>query len=298
MIAPQNQAPELNRKMAGSLSNTDRILIFCFRHGISGGESEGLKMSDKKVIPLEDRLPQLKKERKQRANRRFVFYAAVFFILILGIVYFQSPLSRINRIIVQGPQIVTRQDVIEASGITRQTHIWDIRSAQAALQIKKLPTVKSAAVTLSFPNTVYIRIQEFQRKAYLLRNGRYYPILQNGARLAPISGTTQPTDAPLLIGFNSIKALKAVGEGLTDLSPDLLHNISDIHYIANHAGNDDLILYMNDSNQIIASTKTFRKNIRLYPEIAANLPKGKKGTIHLSVASYFVPYKGANSNNR
>ncbi|WP_010631030.1 cell division protein FtsQ/DivIB [Sporolactobacillus vineae] len=255
-------------------------------------------MSDKKVIPLEDRLPQLKKERKQRANRRFVFYAAVFFILILGIVYFQSPLSRVSRISVKGPQIVTRQDVIQASGITRQTHIWDIRSARAAAQIRKLPTVKSAAVHLSFPNTVSIRIQEYQRKAYLRKGGKYYPILQNGTRLTPISGTAQPTDAPILIGFNSAKALKAVGEGLTGLSPDLLHNISDIHYIANHAGSDDLILYMNDNNQVVASTKTFRRNIRLYPEIAANLPKGKKGTVHLSVASYFVPYNSANSNNR
>lgn len=255
-------------------------------------------MSEKKVIPLEDRLPQLKRERKQRANRRFVFYAIIFFILILAIVYFQSPLSKVNRIIVKGPQIVSRQNVIQASGITRQTHIWDIRPARTVDKIKKLPTVKNATLHILFPNTVTIRVQEYQRKAYLLKGGKYYPILQNGAELKAISGSVLPTDAPILIGFTSLKALSAVGEGLTGLPADLLHNISDIHYIAGQAGSDDLLLYMNDENQVVASTKTFSKNIRLYPEIAANLPNGKKGTVHLSVASYFVPYNNASSNNR
>lgn len=255
-------------------------------------------MSEKKVIPLEDRLPQLKKERKQRANRRLSFYATVFFILILAIVYFQSPFSRVNRIIVTGEQIVSQKKVIDASGVSNRTHIWDIRTGNVADRIKKLPTVKSAAVHISFPNTVRIRVQEYQRKAYLLKGGKYYPILQDGAVLTAISATALPTDAPILIGFNSPKALKAVGEGLTGLPGDLLHDISDVHYIASHAGGDDLILYMNDENQIVASTKTFSQNIRLYPEIAANLPKGKKGTVHLSVASYFVPYNSVNSNNR
>jgi Cell division septal protein len=255
-------------------------------------------MSEKKVIPLEDRLPQLKKERKLRANRRFAFYAAAFFILILAIVYFQSPYSRVNRIIVTGQQIISQTKVIEASGVSNRTHIWDIRSGDVAERIKKLSTVKSATVHFSFPNTVRIHVQEYQRKAYLLKGGKYYPILQNGTMLASISATGLPTDAPILIGFNSTKALKAVGEGLTGLPGDLLHNISDIHYIENHAGNDDLLLYMNDENQVVASTKTFSQNIRLYPEIAANLPKGKKGTVHLSVASYFVPYNNVNSNNR
>lgn len=71
-------------------------------------------MDKKKVVALENRLPQLKKERKQRANRRFAFYASLFFLLILIVVYFQSPLSRVHSISVSGEQIVSEDQVIKA----------------------------------------------------------------------------------------------------------------------------------------------------------------------------------------
>ncbi|BBN98576.1 cell division protein FtsQ/DivIB [Sporolactobacillus terrae] len=246
-------------------------------------------MDKKKVVALEDRLPQLKKERKQKANRRFALYATVFFLLVLIVVYIQSPLSRVQSITVQGEQITSSARVIKASGISNKTHIWDIGEKAVTRKIKKLPAVRSVTIKKKFPNHVTLSIREYTRKAYLQKNDGYYPILQNGAMLNKLSKGTFPFDAPVLIGFSEQDAIKKVAEGLSGISKQMAHNISDIHYIKASENNEDLVLYMNDGNQVVASTRTFVKNIKLYPEIVANLPKDQRGTIHLSVGSYFVP---------
>lgn len=246
-------------------------------------------MDMKKVVALEDRLPQLKKERKQKANRRFTFYASVFFLLILVVVYFQSPLSRVRTISVVGEQIVSSDKVIKASGISNKTHIWDIRKKAVMSQIKKLPTVQTVTIEKKFPNHVRITIKEYTRKAYLQKSGNFYPILQNGTMLGRLQSGKLPVDAPILFGFSKTEPLKKVAEGLSKISRQMTHNISDIHYIGKSGSGDDLVLYMNDGNRVVASTQTFAKNIKLYPEIAANLPDGKHGTIHLSVGTYFIP---------
>ncbi|RYM07313.1 FtsQ-type POTRA domain-containing protein [Sporolactobacillus sp. THM7-7] len=247
-------------------------------------------MDGKKVVPLEDRLPQLKKERKQKANRRFAFYASVFFLLILIVVYVQSPLSKVQDITVSGQQLVDSGKVISASGISADTHVWDIRAEDAEKRIEKLPTVQKASVRSHFPNRVTIRIQEYKRKAYLYKGGGYVPILQNGTMLKKIPNGKLPVDAPVLFGFNHPSALKTIAEGLGKIPQQVIHSISDIHYISKPPGEDNLLLYMNDGNRVVASTDTFEKNITLYPEIADHLPEnGPRGTIHLSVGSYFVP---------
>ncbi|MCO7126299.1 FtsQ-type POTRA domain-containing protein [Sporolactobacillus shoreicorticis] len=246
-------------------------------------------MDKKKVVALEDRLPQLKKERKRKANRRFAFYASLFFFLILIVVYFQSPLSRVHSIAVEGEQIVSSDKVIKVSRITNKTHIWDIRKKAVAQNIEKLPTVRTAVIEKEFPNQVKITITEYTRKAYLQKDGNFYPILQNGAVLSKLQSGKLPVDAPVLFGFSKSGPLKKVAEGLSKISRQMAHNISDIHYIGKSGSADDLVLYMNDGNKVIASTQTFAQNIKLYPEIAANLPKGKPGTIHLSVGTYFIP---------
>lgn len=254
-------------------------------------------MDRNKVIPLEDRLPQLKKERKQKANRRFALYATIFFLLILAAVYFQSPFSRVSQISIEGQQIVSKEKVLQASGISNATHIWDVRSVNAENRIEKLHTVRKAMVHVAFPGAVTIRIQEYARKAYLLKNGKYFPILQNGTLLGPLQGTAMPMDAPVLVNFSDASALKAVSEGLTVFPAQLVHSISDIHYINSPGDPDNLMLYMNDGNRVVANTKTFAQNMKLYPEILANLPKGEHGTVHLSIGSYFVPYQSPKSNN-
>lgn len=252
-------------------------------------------MNDKKVVPLEDRLPQLKKERKRKANRRFIFYATLFFLLILIVVFFQSPFSRIRDLSVKGEQLTETDQVIEQSRLSTDTHIWDIRPDETEKRIEELPTVQAATVRLSFPNRVLIFIEEYKREAYLFKDNGYYPILENGATLDRLPEGKHPVDAPVLFGFSDRKSLSVVAGGLGRIPQEIIHSISDIHYISKADADNNLMIYMNDGNRVLASTATFEKNIVRYPEIAASLQKsGQKGTVHLSVGSYFIPDESEN----
>ncbi|WP_052363785.1 hypothetical protein [Geomicrobium sp. JCM 19037] len=67
---------------------------------------------DQKVISVQDRIPALKEQRKKRANRRLILYVSIFFILIAAVVYFQSPLSHIQTIQVEGQEIGEEQEIL------------------------------------------------------------------------------------------------------------------------------------------------------------------------------------------
>lgn len=246
-------------------------------------------MTEKKVIPLEDRLPKLKQERRQKANRRFVFYAAVFFILVLIIVYFQSPLSKVSHVDVSGEHYTSRAAIIKQSGLSNRPHYWDADVKAISRRVERLPFVKSAAVKRHFPNRVTIRVQEYSRKAYLEENGAYYPIMENGTMLAKLPKGQLPVDAPVLIGFKHDRLLRETAEGLAHSPQNIIHSISDIHLIHDKEEDGNLVLYMNDGNRVLASTATFAKNMAAYPSIAKHLPKNKRGTIHLSMGAYFEP---------
>lgn len=77
-------------------------------------------MEKGKLIVLEDRVPKLQEQRKQKANRRLILYLSLFFILILFIVYSQSSLSNVSNIEVQGNKHVSDKDIVKASGLSKK----------------------------------------------------------------------------------------------------------------------------------------------------------------------------------
>jgi len=81
-------------------------------------------MEKGKLIVLEDRVPKLQEQRKQKANRRLILYLSLFFILILFIVYSQSSLSNVSNIEVQGNKHVSDKDIVKESGMSKKTSYW------------------------------------------------------------------------------------------------------------------------------------------------------------------------------
>lgn len=84
-----------------------------------------------KVVVLEERVPKLKEQRRQRANRLLVAYIALFFMLLLGVVYAQSPLSNVAVIHVEGNHHIASQQIIQLSGITKQTSFWKVKKTRS-----------------------------------------------------------------------------------------------------------------------------------------------------------------------
>ena len=73
-----------------------------------------------KIIDIEDRIPTLRERRKKRTNRKFTLLLVIFLVTLFGLLYFQSPYSHVQTIVVEGSNLTTSDQYIKQSGLQRK----------------------------------------------------------------------------------------------------------------------------------------------------------------------------------
>lgn len=241
---------------------------------------------EKKVVSLEDRIPKLQQQRKQKTNRRLISFLSVFFFLVLLVIYFQSPLSKVASISVKGNETLNANKIIEMSGITTSTGFWSINAENIKEKFGEQLQIKELTVKRKLPNHIVLVIEEHERIAYLESDGSYLPILESGQVLKDRKENA-PADAPLLINWKKEEDIKEMINELTKLSPGILNSISEIHHTPTKTDPWLIRLYMNDGFEVIATVRTFSKKMDSYPAIISQLDHHDRGIIHLEVGTYF-----------
>jgi cell division protein FtsQ len=249
-----------------------------------------VKRLEKKVVSLEDRIPKLQQQRKQKTNRRLISFLSVFFLLILLVIYFQSPLSKVASVSVEGNETVDSNKIIKMSGITTSSGYWSINSEEVKTAVKSHLQIKDVTVKKKLPNHIVLVVEENESIAYLEKEGSYLPILENGQVLEDRK-VTAPADAPVLINWTKEEDIKEMISELRKLPPGIFNSISEIHHTPQKTDHWIVRLYMNDGYEVIASVRTFSKKMDSYPDIVSQLDENSKGVIHLEVGSYFESYK-------
>ncbi|WLD95068.1 cell division protein FtsQ/DivIB [Alkalihalobacillus sp. AL-G] len=247
-------------------------------------------MENKKVTTLEDRIPKLKEQRKQKANRRMIFYISFFFLLILVIIYFQSPLSHVQTIEIKGNQLVTEEQIIEKSNIKEDTNFWLVETKAVKKNVEELIQVDQVKVDRQFPSTVMIEVTEYVKVAFVEREGTYLPLLQNGETMPAISDGTVPSNAPVLIDWNKNEALQAMASELKKLQESIRIRISEIHFEPKENDSKRITLFMNDGYEVETRISGFADHMKHYPAIVQALESDEKGVIHLTESVYFNPF--------
>jgi cell division protein FtsQ len=241
---------------------------------------------EKKVVSLEDRIPKLQQQRKQKTNRRLISFLSVFFFLVLLVIYFQSPLSKVASISVQGNETLDSNKMIEMSGITTSTGFWSINAEKIKNAFGNQLQIKEVTVQRKLPNHIVLVIEEHESIAYLESDGSYLPILESGQVLKDRKENA-PADAPLLINWKKEEDIKEMISELKKLSPGIFNSISEIHHTPTKTDPWLVRLYMNDGFEVIATVRTFSKKMDSYPAIISQLDNHDTGVIHLEVGSYF-----------
>lgn len=253
-------------------------------------EFEVIDLAKGKVVSLEDRVPKLKQQRRKKANKRLIVLLLLFFILISCVVYFQSPLSHINKISIVGNQVYTDEQVMKLSSLSKKTNVWKIDKEDIQKKIEKLTEVKSAAVKVKFPNNVTIQVEEWKRIAYIMKEGTFSPILENGEIIDEDSGIV-PVNSPVLIDFSEGEAMEEMIDGLNDVPVEVINSISEIHYTPKETDKFHITLFMNDGFEVSASLRSFAEKMSHYPSIVSQLDPNVKGIIDLEVGSFFKAYE-------
>ncbi len=246
-------------------------------------------MKEGKVVSLEDRVPQLKKKRRKKANRRLIIFLCLFFLLVLAIIYFQSPLSHVKFIHITGNQVYPDAEIISKSGITKGINIWNIDKQTAEKKIEQLPEVRNAKISVRFPNTVHIHVDEWSRIAYLLKDDRFIPLLENGEILAA-ERERSSMNAPVLVGFSAKETIYKMAEELAKLPEEVYNSISEIHYAPKETDKYHVHLYMNNGFEVSASLGSFAEKMAYYPSMISHLDPEVKGLIDIEVGGFFQAF--------
>ena len=153
-----------------------------------GKESESLKkdnykragQSEGKDYSLEDKLPKLKEKRRKKMYRRLVSLLFLFSFAILIVVYFITPLSKVDQVSVSGTKEVTDQAIIDASQIRSGDSLWETFFSRNKIETtvkKQLPQVKSMKLKFNSINSYELVVSEYKTVASLEKGDEYYNIL-------------------------------------------------------------------------------------------------------------------------
>ncbi|MBT2624422.1 cell division protein FtsQ/DivIB [Bacillus sp. ISL-32] len=250
-----------------------------------------------KIVNIEERIPKIKEQRKQKANRRLISFILLFFVMTLIIVYLQTPISKISSVAISGNENVTKQEILSLSDIKNgDTEFWSLDKKKTEKKIQQNKLVKKAQISKSLPNKINISIEEYKAIAYLQKDNVYYEVLENGSVLP---NEVTPDDAgPILVNWKNAKKRIQMAKQLDALSESLKQSISEIYYTPTKMDNNRIKMYMNDGYVVTASLKTFADRMKTYPSIISQLKGDKKGIIHLEVATYFEGFGKNNSDDK
>lgn len=242
-----------------------------------------------KIIDIEDRIPTLRERRKKRTNRKFTLLLVIFLFTLLGLLYFQSPYSHVQSIVVKGANLATNDEYIERTGIQEGQSMWEIRTSNAEEILLKNEWLQDVTVKRTGLTSVTIEVTEWKKAAYIQSEKGFDLVLENGT----VYHSTQkmaPVDAPVLNSFENPKALNRMVKELAKLKGEVLSMISQIESVPSKADPYRIRLFMNDGFEIRAVIPSFAEKMNYYPSIIAQIGDSEKGVIDIEVGSFFQTY--------
>ncbi|AUJ32344.1 MAG: cell division protein FtsQ/DivIB [Liquorilactobacillus nagelii] len=217
-----------------------------------------------------NKLPELVALHHKRLKRALILNLLGFTILLLGSLYFISPYSKITEVDVLGLSPKLEKQVIKFSGLKSGDYVVGAFLKQKKLEKqlrKKMPEVKQVNFSITGRNVQFKLI--FNRNlGYVEKNNQFYRLGLNG-KISHLAHSSPQGNTPLYVGFADQNLLKTTVQQVQLLSPKIVRAISEIHAEPTKTDQQKLHLYMNDGNQVLATTTSFARKMKYYPEIKA-----------------------------
>ncbi|WP_088809575.1 MULTISPECIES: cell division protein FtsQ/DivIB [Listeria] len=245
---------------------------------------------NKKIISIENKIPELKRYRKKKLIRHLAILVGFFAVLILITLYFLSPFSKVDQIYVSGNRQLTENEIRQASGVDSSDFVIAVNNSKVEKQLEKQELIKKAVVEKDGLRNLKLKITEYKTVGYMEKDGMYYDILENGKILNDNAQKFPIGNRALYVGFKNGTVLKDMVEQMNQLPEEVIRAISEVHLDPKKSDAEHIVLYMNDGNQVSATIPTFAEKMSYYPSIVAQLQEGQKGVINLEVGAYFESY--------
>lgn len=227
-----------------------------------------------KSLSFADKLPKMKESRQQRLKKRLIILLSLFSILVFLLLYYVSPLSKVRTVKVVGNDKVASESVVSSLQLHRKEFIWAAYFDKDMLtNVKKenqrINTIDRKLIGI---NGLKIIVTEHADVAYLKSGEKLLAVLDDGTIVK--ENVMQPDNKyPVMIGFKEGKVLKAFAEKFYIVSSEVKDNIKEIHATPSKVNPYLFTIYMDDGNEILASTRDYYEKINYYPNIAKQMPE-------------------------
>ncbi|MBP1992791.1 cell division protein FtsQ/DivIB [Paenibacillus eucommiae] len=244
-----------------------------------------------------DKVPPLPAVPKRgRTNKKLLAFLIVFFLTVLVILFFQSSLSRISEIQIQGNQLVTKDMVGQAAAINIGDRYFAISTKSIEDRVNGLNIVESVQVTKHFPGVIHILVKEFSEVAFqITAEGSKQAVLSDGT-LIDVPSVDFPIDKPILSGWtdtdpNKLELTKVLGE----LPVGALSDISEIKPEPSASYPEKIKIYTRSQFEVFTTISYLPEKIDNLPAFIASLNERgiTSGIITMLEVDTFVPFESS-----
>jgi len=218
------------------------------------------------ALPLPDiqRMPVVRAERpKRKGNRKLLTFLFVFFLTLMGVLFFQSSFSKIHRIDVEGNRLLTREQIMAAADIGVGDHFFAVSGGEIERRIGSLGAVETVQTTKRFPGQVTIRVKEFPVVALELSSeGDIAGLLSNGTSV-PYGHVENAASRPILTAWEDAAMKRKLTETLATIPPEQLQDVSEIRPSPTNAYADRIVLYTRSHFEVVTTISYLAEKISL-----------------------------------
>ncbi len=231
---------------------------------------------------------------KRRGNRKLVFILVLLFLILLSILFFNSSISKISVVTVEGEQFTTEARIREAASVRAGDAFFGTLSSSVEHRIRKLGSVKEVKVAKTFPGQIKITVEEYPPVAFeLAANGQLSAILASGS-IIQADQAKAVVDKPVLSGWKKDDSVKGqLCQQLALIDPAALGNLSEIMPSPTESYPDRIRIYTRNGFEVITAASLLKDKIDTLNSVVEERDPGRVTLLLADTYSPFVQAAGS-----
>lgn len=236
-------------------------------------------MGENRVM-RDERIPRIERETSiRKPNKRLIMLIFIFFMLIMIIIYFQSPLSKLSQVEVEGNHLMTTDRILALANLELGMFYFSFSKRDIEIGLKRNLEIKSVLVERIFPNKLKITIEEYPIVSFWMEENQLFPIISNGYILMN-RPWEERVHHPILHDWPTKDGLDELAKEMEKLPISVRNRMSEIRLTPIVSDPYRLVIYMMDGYEVRTSIRNFAENMAWYPHyVQLAQQEGEEGGI-------------------
>jgi len=238
-------------------------------------------------------------EDRPRVRFKRALFSFFVIIVILGVIYVETPFSRLGVVDFEGLNMLVRSELISLIDIEEDEFFLSIRLSDIQDSIERHPVVSEINVTRVWPNRIRIEVTENEVGACALVGGEMFHILTDGVLHHENAGMRANCDKMMIHGLTQNEVDENVPSlfvrQLMRVDPEIRGLIQMIEHEPNYNDIHRFSLSLIDGNTVKVTSHTMPDYLNSYRDLLAsleaNFEPGQTGIFHLDVGNVFIPHE-------